>query len=75
MLIEYIEHALLRIKQRRIPKRVIEETIQIPDSKVNTYQNRIAAIKKYGDKFLKVIYEKDKNKTLVITAYWTRRLH
>lgn len=74
MAIEYTEHATFRMKHRIISKSNVEETIRNPDFSFTTRIGRSAALKKYGDKFLKVVYEKSNNKITVVTVYWTRRL-
>jgi len=52
----------------------VEGTIRNPDFSFITRLGRSAALKKYGDKFLNVIYEKSNDKITVVTVYWTRRL-
>jgi len=52
----------------------VEGTIRNPDFSSTTRLGRSVALKKYGDKFLKVIYEKSNDKITVVTVYWTRRL-
>ena len=74
MAIEYMEHAIFRMRHRRISKASVEDTIQNPDFGFTTRLGRLAALKKYEDKFLKVIYEKSNDKITVVTVYWTRRL-
>jgi len=62
------------MRHRRILKASVEDTIQNPDFVFTTRLGRLAVLKKYGDKFLKVIYEKSNDKITVVTVYWTRRL-
>jgi len=57
-----------------ISKTNVEGTIRNPDFSLITRLGRSVALKKYGDKFLKVIYEKSNDKITVVTVYWTRRL-
>jgi len=71
---DYTEHATLRMKHRKISETEVEDTIQNPDFSFVTRFGRSAALKKYGSKFLKVIYERSNDKITVITVYWTRRL-
>lgn len=58
MPIEYTEHALFRMKHRRISKANVEDAVQNPDFIFITRLGRSAALKKQRDKFLKVIYER-----------------
>ncbi|MEM2971037.1 MAG: DUF4258 domain-containing protein [Candidatus Bathyarchaeia archaeon] len=74
MLIKYTEHATFRMSHRSISKVKVEETVQNPDFSFITRLGRSAALRKYGDKFLKVIYEKSNDKIIVVTVYWTRRV-
>jgi len=74
MAIDYTEHATFRMRHRTISKANVEDTIRNPDFSSITRLGRSVALKKYGDKFLKVIYEKSNDKITVVTVYWTRRL-
>jgi len=74
MAIEYAEHATFRMRHRTISKAKVEDTIRNPDFSFITRLGRSAVLKKYDDKFLKVIYEKSNDKITVVTVYWTRRL-
>jgi len=57
-----------------ISEAIVEDSIQNPDFSFITRLGRSVALKKHGDKFLKVIYEKSNDKITVVTVYWTRRL-
>lgn len=74
MVIEYTEHAIFRMRHRKISRASVEDAIQNPDLSFILRIGRLAALKKYDDKFLKVIYEKSNDKITVVTVYWTRRL-
>ena len=74
MAVEYTEHALFRMRHRRISRASIEETIEDPDFSFMIRAGRFAALKRYGDKFLKVIYERSNDKIIVVTVYWTRKM-
>jgi hypothetical protein len=73
MSIIYTEHAKARLKDRGISAVEVEETILQPYFTVPSRQGRFIAVKKYGDKYLKVISEKSNDKITVVTVYWTRR--
>jgi hypothetical protein len=73
MAITYTEHAKERMKNREITKAEVEEAIRHPYFTVPSRLDRIIAVKKYGDKYLKVICEKSNDKITVVTVYWTRR--
>ncbi|MDH5753990.1 MAG: DUF4258 domain-containing protein [Candidatus Bathyarchaeota archaeon] len=74
MAVEYTKHALSRIRQRKISKTSVENILEHPDFSFVTRGGRLTALKRYGDKFLKVIYEKSNDKIRVVTVYWTRRM-
>jgi hypothetical protein len=74
MAIDFTEHAIFRMRQRRITEAHVEDTIGNPDFSSTTRLGRWIALKKYGDRFLKVIYEKSNDKITVVTVYWTERL-
>ena len=61
------------MKHRAISNSEAEETILQPYFTVPARLDRFIAVKKYGDKYLKAIYEKSNDKIIVITVYWTRR--
>jgi len=62
------------MRYRKISKTNIEDAIRKPDIRFVTRMGRFASLKRYENKFLKVIYEKSNDKITVVTVYWTRRL-
>ena len=74
MAVEYTDHASSRMRQRRVLERNVEDVLKHPDLRFAASRGRVAVLKKYGDKFLKVIYEKSNDKITVVTVYWTRRV-
>jgi hypothetical protein len=58
---------------RKISKSEVEEAVVNPYFSVPSRLGRVIAVKKYMDKYLKVIYEKSNDKITVVTVYWTRR--
>ncbi|MDI6903907.1 MAG: DUF2283 domain-containing protein [Candidatus Bathyarchaeia archaeon] len=73
---EYTKHALSRIRQRKISKTSVENTLEHPDFSFVTRRGRLTALKRYGDKFLKVIYEEcnDKIRLLQFIGQGERRM-
>jgi len=61
------------MRYRKILKSEVEDAIRNSDFSFVMRFGRLAALKKYNNKFLKVIYEKSNDKITVITVYWTRR--
>jgi hypothetical protein len=73
MVIDYTEHVTFRMRHRRVSKTEVEDTIRDSDFSFVTRSGRSATLKRHGNNFLKVIYEKSNDKITVITVYWTRR--
>lgn len=61
------------MKTRKITRRIVEEALTNPDRVVGGRSNRKIALKRYDDRWIKVIFEEGKDVT-VITVYWARRL-
>jgi len=62
------------MNQRRITEAEVERVIKQPDFSFKSRLGRNVSVKKYNEKLLKVVYEKENDKITVITVYWTRRL-
>lgn len=69
MKIEYSAHAKARIKQRKISKDRILQTINDPDETNFSFRDRQIYRKKFGDIILEVVTIKEK-KLIVVTAYY-----
>ncbi|PUA33891.1 MAG: hypothetical protein B7O98_00255 [Zestosphaera tikiterensis] len=68
MKIRYTLHALERIHQRGIAKELVEECIRNPDRDEKLeYAHR--CIKKLNDMVLIVIYRKDNDSIMILTAF------
>ncbi|WP_297510651.1 DUF4258 domain-containing protein [Thermococcus sp.] len=75
MEIRFIPHALERLRERRIPKELIEETLSSPDTVLEGYCGRRVAQKHLNGKLIRVIYEEETDGVLVvITAYVTSKV-
>ncbi|MBI2670876.1 DUF4258 domain-containing protein [Candidatus Woesearchaeota archaeon] len=70
MNIIYTLHALEQIKERKISRVWIEETIKFPD-KTNHFGNKCYVIKKLNGKTIKVVYLKQ-TYIKVITCYFIK---
>lgn len=74
MKIRYTIHAVERMKQRGISRKLVEECLQIPDKDEELEQAR-RCIKKIDDELLVVIYTGKDYEITVITAYKTTKAH
>jgi mRNA-degrading endonuclease RelE of RelBE toxin-antitoxin system len=78
MEIEIIPLAQKKIKQRQISYEWIKETIESPDRVVAGYGGREVRQKLYvirsRNKLLRVVYEVEDDKIIVVTAYLTSKI-
>ena len=58
---------------RHITKSIVEEALTNPDKILVGKLNRRIALKRHRDRWIKVIFEGEKE-VIVVTAYWTRRI-
>lgn len=70
-MIIFTSHSLLKLKQRKISKIKVIETLKKPDYMANGYAKRKIAFKKFDKLFLKVIYRKEDEDIIIITQYFT----
>ncbi len=56
-MIIFTNHALLKLKQRKIPKFLVKETLKSPDYMLPSYSPGITAYKKFDKLYLKVVYK------------------
>lgn len=74
MKITFIEHALERMKERRITKDEVINAISEPDHVGKGYGGREVSQKHIDGKLLRVIYERHGDEIVVITAYKTSKV-
>jgi len=72
-MIIFTQHALLKLKQRRISQETVRKTLKSPDYKFPSYLDRKIVYKKFGKLYLKVIYRKEERNIIVITQHWEER--
>jgi len=74
MRIVYTPHALKRLQKRGISKEQVEKTLAEPEITLPTQNPRRGRVKKkFGDKYLDVIFERRPNYTLIITVVWPEK--
>lgn len=74
MKIVYSLHALERMRQRGIGKELIVLCIRNPD-KSEELEGVYRCVKKIDDKVIIVIYRRENDKFMVVTAYLSSKLH
>lgn len=64
------EHAEEQIKERRVFRKHVFETVRNPDSKEESFKNRRLRRKSFGDKMLEVVTITEGPRITVVTAYY-----
>ncbi|MEK7673781.1 MAG: DUF4258 domain-containing protein [Patescibacteria group bacterium] len=67
--IQFTPHALRKLRERKILVRTIEEVFEKPDESFKSH-NRNVVYRKFGSKYLLVVYEADEKLIKVITIFW-----
>ncbi len=70
MEIIYSPHAKKRLRERKISKAAVIQTIKKPDKELSSDRNRIIAQRYFGNRILEVIYVKENNQIVIITLYY-----
>ena len=73
MEIEILHHAKQRMQAYNVDEEMVQEAIRNPDREVSGYGGRHIAQKKLDGYVLRVVYEKQNHKTVVVTVYKARR--
>ncbi|MDB4984136.1 MAG: hypothetical protein JWM20_315 [Patescibacteria group bacterium] len=74
MTIFWSKHSLEKIKDRNLPKESVSKTIAAPDFLIQGRENKFEAYRKFGKKYLKVVYFNRKNHQIVVTAHYVDRI-
>lgn len=72
MMIEFSDHALRKMEQRHLKKEWVLQALDTPNHEAPSYENRMVVYKQIEKLYLAVIYIKDKEKIVVITAHWEK---
>lgn len=70
MAVIFTKHALLKLKQRRIPRAFVERTLRNPAYVFPSRGGRKAAYRRFRRLYLKVVFVEARGHTLVITGHW-----
>ena len=74
MNIHYTLHALERMHQRGIERGLVEECLGNPDKKEGLSSNIYRCIKRIDGKVIVVVYKREYNTIVVITAYVSSKI-
>ncbi len=69
-MIIFTDHARRRMRERKIARAQVLETIKNPEIEIVEDDNIKLLRRKFKDKSLEVAVESGKNKIIVITLYW-----
>lgn len=73
-MILFSSHSEEKLGQRKITRLKVLEALQSPDKTVKTYGDRMAAFKKVGKLYLKVIYKQEGKNLIIITQHWVEKI-
>ena len=71
MNIIYSNHANEKIRERKISKSTIENSLKNPDAVIDSRGETKVAHKLINDKLLRIVYKAEKKTCVVISAYYT----
>ncbi|MAG28741.1 hypothetical protein CL632_01145 [bacterium] len=69
-----LSHAQQRMELRGITKDMVRETLSKPEAQDTGYLGRSVSYKKFGNKYLQVVYEDVDHTRRVITVVWKYKL-
>ena len=69
----FSDHAKEQLVERKIPKKIVLETVKNPQKKINSYKNRELRQRKFGSKILEVVIIEEDNSIIIITQYWLEK--
>jgi len=70
----FLEHSLERMEKREITQELIIATLNSPNSIILNNENRKIAQRFIDGKLIRVIYEEEMEKIIVVTAYKTSKI-
>lgn len=73
--IVFTRHALLKLEQRRIPKRAIVATLSAPDKLTyDSAAEKFFAFRKFGGRYLKVVFVRERSLIIVLTQHFVHKI-
>lgn len=69
MPIKFSNHAIDNLKERKISKKRVVETVNNPDNMLASFKNRRLRQKRFGDRILEVVTVTEGSRITVVTAY------
>lgn len=71
-MVKFTDHARRKIKQRNLKEVWVRKVLEKPDYTKPSYGNRKIAYRKIGKLYLAVIFVKEDDNLIVITAHWEK---
>ena len=65
----YTDHAKQRMEERDVSIGQVEQIVYEPDYTVSSFERRIVATKKIGDRTINVVYKVEGDNIIIITVY------
>ena len=66
----YTDHALSRMSLRGITKEMVRDTLGNPEQTGKGYESRFLAYKSFGNRRVKVVYNKEDERSVVVSVMW-----
>ena len=73
MFIIFTKHFVIKLRQRKINKVFVLETIKNPGLTRPTYGLREELYRKFGKHYLKVVIKRKKERIIVLTTHWVAK--
>jgi DNA-binding NtrC family response regulator len=73
MSIIFTKHFLIKLRQRKINRQFVFETIKNPNLTRPTYGFREELYRKFGKFYLKVVIKRRKEHIIVLTTHWVAK--
>lgn len=71
-MIEFTDHAIRKMAQRNLKQAWVKETLNKPEYTYPSYQNREIAYRKIGKLYLVVVFIREEESLVVLTAHWDK---
>lgn len=72
-MIVFTKHAILKLEQRRIAREKVYSVLTNPEFVRPSYGSREVAYGKIGKNYLAVVFKKEKDGIVAITAHWVAK--
>ena len=73
-MIIFTDHALLKLRQRNIPKRFVLQTLASFDEESPSHSNRHIRYKRFKKLLMAVVFKEERGDIIVLTAHWVDKV-